>query len=1041
MLRHDGSGLTGRWGTRELDTLAQWRIASFGDASSLSDDPLFVDVDGADDLLGYVSLTNDGRGDDFHVQSTIGRFAGSLAPVRSDATGLPVDVPVTAFIDAAQSPAIDRGDESMTFANEPATNGGYVNLGAYGNTAQASKSPAEFLIIVSPDGGEVWPIGRTFDITWRATQLSGEANGVVDIDLVRDGDATFVLPLATLEMSAGQFEWLVPESVMPSDDYRIRVTRSDVTGGLTDQSDAPLEIIAPISFYYVNDGVDSLDQYTTAAGDDANDGLSPATPKATLRSLLESGTLQPGDAVVIDHGVYEIDTTLMLVDDLSGVTIQGPTVSGSHAILDRNNTSSGSYIFQFAGADDVTITGLTLTGAYSGIYAHGQVDSDRIEIVGNTFADNNFSGIYAGTPNWRLLAEWNIEANTIYGSTYGVYLTQVDAVVQNNFVFNNQTGLLLDRYRDPTISLVAVDNEAYQNQTGIDVQLGAIASGNRVYHNTTGIFAGTSQGGLTSLASDNVAFDNDVGIRLRSRPSSGSHAEAIANSVFSNRVGIQADSYSWEGFLGTIKDNLVYDNQDSAIAVYKGLEGTLIVGNTVHQKTGSAISLHDKSSRLEFRNNIFSIDGGYVFEFAADSETAHSSDFNLFDLGSNGKVAKFEAGEIATLENWSYEFGLDVHSRSGESQFVDVDGTDDVLGFSKVPVAAPIIIDNGDVGFSTTGQWTHENSGYQDDSLIASTASDLAVWTFDNLTPGAAYTVATTVGDGVYRSIYDSKARFQIFIGGQLSSQNFESQRNFFSPDDFEFVDQAVGWNRLGYYFVGSDGTLRVELTGSGQVGRPHNADAIRIQQIEGLVAADDDFHLQPTSPGIDGGDPSFDVSEEPLPSGGRVNLGAYGGTPEATVSSAETLIHLIDPAGPHKFRAGTTMPIRWQSQTGSAVDILLYDAAGYAPGASVPAFVIADGLMADGVFDWQIPNVPSFPTDHNYVIEIMEVDGAMPNDLSDIPFTVAAAGYTGNQMVFGLRTLMPTCATMLFLTIQIRVSTSTLVKTTQVNPARLVTT
>jgi hypothetical protein len=39
------------------------------------------------------------------------------------------------------------------------------------------------------------------------------------------------------------------------------------------------------------------------------------------------------------------------------------------------------------------------------------------------------------------------------------------------------------------------------------------------------------------------------------------------------------------------------------------------------------------------------------------------------------------------------------------------------------------------------------------------------------------------------------------------------------------------------------------------------------------------------TSPGIDTGDPNSPVGEEPLPNGGRVNMGVYGGTPEASWS------------------------------------------------------------------------------------------------------------------------------------------------------------
>jgi len=45
------------------------------------------------------------------------------------------------------------------------------------------------------------------------------------------------------------------------------------------------------------------------------------------------------------------------------------------------------------------------------------------------------------------------------------------------------------------------------------------------------------------------------------------------------------------------------------------------------------------------------------------------------------------------------------------------------------------------------------------------------------------------------------------------------------------------------------------------------------------------DYHLLPSSSCIDAGDPASDWSLEPWPNGGRINMGAYGGTPEATRS------------------------------------------------------------------------------------------------------------------------------------------------------------
>jgi len=60
---------------------------------------------------------------DFHLQSKGGRYNNGQW-----------------VIDATHSPAIDAGNPSTAFSNEPMPNGGRVNLGRYGNTNEASKS-------------------------------------------------------------------------------------------------------------------------------------------------------------------------------------------------------------------------------------------------------------------------------------------------------------------------------------------------------------------------------------------------------------------------------------------------------------------------------------------------------------------------------------------------------------------------------------------------------------------------------------------------------------------------------------------------------------------------------------------------------------------------------------------------------------------------------------------------------------------------------------------------------------------------------------
>jgi hypothetical protein len=88
-------------------TLAAWRLAAAQDANSISADPLLVAP----------------ASGDFHLQSKAGSYHGGAWTA-----------------DPATSPAIDTGLPSSGYSLEPFPNGGCVDLGAYGNTAQASKS-------------------------------------------------------------------------------------------------------------------------------------------------------------------------------------------------------------------------------------------------------------------------------------------------------------------------------------------------------------------------------------------------------------------------------------------------------------------------------------------------------------------------------------------------------------------------------------------------------------------------------------------------------------------------------------------------------------------------------------------------------------------------------------------------------------------------------------------------------------------------------------------------------------------------------------
>ena len=85
-----------------------WMDGGYG-TGCIQLNPLFVDVEN----------------DDYHLQSTLGSWHDGEWSA-----------------DAHDSPCIDAGDPADAYGNEPRPNGGRINMGAFGNTIEASMGPA-----------------------------------------------------------------------------------------------------------------------------------------------------------------------------------------------------------------------------------------------------------------------------------------------------------------------------------------------------------------------------------------------------------------------------------------------------------------------------------------------------------------------------------------------------------------------------------------------------------------------------------------------------------------------------------------------------------------------------------------------------------------------------------------------------------------------------------------------------------------------------------------------------------------------------------
>jgi len=134
-------------------------------------------------------------------------------------------------------------------------------------------------------------------------------------------------------------------------------------------------------------------------------------------------------------------------------------------------------------------------------------------------------------------------------------------------------------------------------------------------------------------------------------------------------------------------------------------------------------------------------------------------------------------------------------------------------------------------------------------------------------------------------------------------------------------------------------------------------------------------------SPAVDWGDPSFSVAAEPLEHGRMINLGAYGGTEQASLSPG-SFVNMVAPLGNREVDffslqealiRGRAYEIQWRSHDragAGTVEVLLCHGtcAGVAPNVEL---VIDPAAPDSGSYLWTVPSPADAPTGNDYVVGI----------------------------------------------------------------------
>ena len=631
--------------------LASWQAATGQDAHSLALDPLFVDAP-----------------DDFHLQSTSGSYHGGAWTA-----------------DPEHSPGIDAGDPADDYGDEPAPNGSRVNLGAYGNTPQASKAGSEepqgaFNAVVQKSDGsgavdvsiEVSHPGAR-DTRARLEWSNAESGTYADATLqgpatadhpdnggppdVNNGNSYQVGAGASTRIVTSEgsntvtFDW-AGATDLPNGDgtFWLRLTANDdlMDQGAPDKVGVTIDNVAPV-------GLDDL-----SASGSSNSAITWGwTPVSTESNF---------DGYAIWYGADQDDvlgrtgTALTWDSEDDGALGTMPTISttitglqqstlyyaGIWALDDYGNEASAAVAsYATAGLDTITHY-VAKTGSDPGVANDPGSPWRTIQrAVDDMPADLTAAQTYyvvqiqdSGTYGEGVAIDKTAE------EAYSVTLRSAPGQMPTIDPPNDEDGILVETPY-VTIEGVAVDAS---DEYGVNV-----SEEDHVTIRGCWLYGGTSS--------------NGGGIRLYR----ADHSRLVDNRIHGNRIGVLlaegADHNS-------LRRNLILDDSSRDYGVYvdedadsDSLINNVIVGydTGLYFRGGGSAAGDDHV----VRNNLFHDLDYCIYLDRSLGDTFDQCDYNDLHPADGERVGRIDGTRYETLVEWRAATGLDGHSLSLDPQFVD----------------------------------------------------------------------------------------------------------------------------------------------------------------------------------------------------------------------------------------------------------------------------------------------------------------------------------------------------------------------------------
>ena len=273
-------------------------------------------------------------------------------------------------------------------------------------TGSSLLGPLNSISLTSPNGGENWIIGNSYNITWSSSNITN-----VKIDYTTNSGSNWINIISSTSASAGSYNWTVPNT--PSSQYMVRI--SDAAN---DSVYAESQEVFSIKF--------STLLLVSPADSSNNVSLMPTLSWSEVSGAdkyrLEVNTKDDFTGAII----FDQDTVSQISIQISGLSDNTTFYWRVTALNDSGNTGDASSIFTFTtgqsklisvqnGAKSVSITPTLSWYKTAGAISYRLEVNTTPEFAGTVVYDNSLitdTSQSLGGLNYNTTYYWRVTANS-----------------------------------------------------------------------------------------------------------------------------------------------------------------------------------------------------------------------------------------------------------------------------------------------------------------------------------------------------------------------------------------------------------------------------------------------------------------------------------------------------------------------------------------------------------------------------------------------------------------------------------------------------